>query len=199
MPPRLFFCVPALLALTLLAFNPAMPRAAAAPARGGKLPVLASSAEDPLLVRRIRMLSPTVDPDEARAVARVSYETGRQLAREWRLVWPPGLHNLLVNSGQRKGGLCFQFAAELAPRLDALKLKTLTLHWAESYLGTASEHNVIVVTAKGQPFHTGILLDNWRYSGRLAWGFVTEDREYEWKENNAPLVTALRKRNVTAR
>jgi hypothetical protein len=73
------------------------------------------------------------------------------------------------------------------------EVKTIELHWAESFLNTASEHNVVVVTAKGQPFHTGILLDNWRYSARLAWGFVAQDREYEWKQNQAHLAATLRK------
>ena len=166
--------------------------------RDEKPPVQATSARDPALLRRLRGLSPGVSPEEARAVARVAYETGRELAREWGVVYPPGLHNLLVNNRAKKGGLCFQWAEELTPRLAALKLNTLSLHWAESYLGTGSEHNVLVVTARGQPFHTGILLDNWRYSGRLAWGFVTHDREYEWKQNQAVLKAVLRRKNASA-
>ena len=172
-----------------------LPAPAGARLRGGKEPALATSADDPALVGTLLRLSPNVSPDEARAVARVSFQTGQQLAVEWHVVWPPGLQNLLANNGGRKG-LCFQWATELAPRLDALKLKTLSLHWAESYLGTASEHNVIVVTAKEQPFRTGILLDNWRYGGRLCWGFVTDDREYEWKENQAQLASVLPKQRV---
>lgn len=190
-------CGLAILSASFLAFGGAPSAAAASGPRSGKPPVQATSAADPALLRHLRTLSPSVSPDEARAVARVAYETGREFAREWQVVWPPGLHNLLVHKGTRKGGLCFQWAAELAPRLHALQLKTLTVHWAESFLGTPSEHNVLVVTAAGQPFHTGILLDNWRYGGRLAWGFVTHDREYEWKENPAPLAAALRKKGVS--
>ncbi|TMP97031.1 MAG: hypothetical protein E6L07_03745, partial [Verrucomicrobia bacterium] len=75
--------------------------------------------------------------------------TGLELRREWRVVWLPGVQNLLVNMGARKGGLCFQWATELLVRLDALKLQTLELHWAESFANTSGEHNVIVVTARG--------------------------------------------------
>lgn len=71
-----------------------------------------------------------------------------------------------------KGGLCFQWATELLLRLDKLKLETLELHWAESFERTASEHNVIVVTAVGQPFQRGILLDNWRYGDVLSGGLL---------------------------
>jgi len=169
--------------------------AAAGPKRG-RGPVLATSADDTALQRRLLALSSSVRPEEARDVAYVAYTTGRELAREWRVVWPPGLQNFLVNRGARKGGLCFQWAAELVRRLDKLKLQTLKLHWAESFLGTGSEHNVVVVTAPGQPFHTGILLDNWRYSGRLAWSPVTDDTEYEWKENRSQLIATLKSKTV---
>lgn len=158
-------------------------------------PVAATSADDPVLRNRIAALSPSIRPEEAQQVARCAYNTGRELKREWRVVWPPGLQNFLVNTGMRKGGLCFQWAAELLIRLDALKLETIELHWAESFERTASEHNVIVVTAKGQPFHQGILLDNWRYGGHLIWGPVTGDPHYRWKENKREIARRLRKRD----
>lgn len=160
-------------------------------ARRDKEPVFAKSAEDPVLRHRIATLGPGVDPEEARLVASTAYATGRELARNWRVLWPPGLQNFLVNTGAREGGLCFQWATELLIRFDALQLKTLELHWAESYPGTASEHNVIVVTARGQPFAQGILFDNWRYSGRLAWGPVNGDPDYEWTENRAEATRRL--------
>ena len=118
------------------------------------------------------------------------------MAREWRVAWPPGVQNFLVNIGARKGGLCFQWATELLLRLDALKLQTLELHWAESFIGTPSEHNVIVVTAKGQPFAQGILLDNWRYGGHLMWGPVTADPHYKWKENSEEIARRLKMRST---
>jgi hypothetical protein len=163
-------------------------------ARGREEPVFATSADDATLRNRIAALSPTIQPEEAQRVARCAYVTGRELQREWGVVWPPGLQNFLVNTGARKGGLCFQWATELLLRLEALKLETLELHWAESFERTMSEHNVIVVTAKGQPFQQGILLDNWRYGGRLIWGPVTGDPHYQWKENKAEAVRRLRKK-----
>ena len=152
---------------------------------------VARSADDPSLRTQIAALSPTVSPDEARRVAYAAYMTGRELRRDWRVVWQPGLQNLLVNMGKRKGGLCFQWATELLLRLDALKLQTLELHWAESGANTGAEHNVIVVTARGQPFAEGILLDNWRYSGTLVWTHVTMDPEYHWTENKSELARRL--------
>ena len=149
------------------------------------------SSDDPSLRTQIAALSPTVSPDEARQVAYTAYMTGRELHREWRVAWLPGIQNFLVNIGKRKGGLCFQWATELLVRLDALKPQTLELHWAESGPNTGAEHNVIVVTARGQPFGEGILLDLWRYSGTLVWTHVGTDPDYRWAENKSELARRL--------
>jgi hypothetical protein len=157
-----------------------------------KEPAFAKSADDLNLINTIANLAQPVRTEEARRVAECAYNTGRDLKREWKVVWPPGLQNFLVNTGRRKGGLCFQFATELLIRLNRLKLETIDLHWAEAFPRTASEHNVIVVTAKGQPFEQGIILDNWRYGGRLVWGPVTEDPHYQWKENKQEIPKRLK-------
>lgn len=168
----------------------------ASPAQGaprGEL-VLASSAEDPALTAQLRALSPTVNPEEARRVAYISYTTGLELARKWEMGSSPTMHSFLINIGVKKGGYCYQFATELLLRLDAQKLKTLELHWGESDAGTDTEHNVIVVTARGQPFAQGIMLDNWRRSGRLLWGPLDGDRDHAWQENRNALMSRLPRR-----
>ncbi len=170
--------------------------------RGGRHTELfvAGSADDASLRTRIAALSATVSPDDARRVAYAAYMAGVELRREWHVVWLPGVQNLLVNMGARKGGLCFQWATELLVRLDALKLQTLELHWAESFANTSGEHNVIVVTARGQAFKEGILLDNWRYSGQLVWTQVAMDPEYHWTENKSELARRLgRARDVASK
>jgi hypothetical protein len=161
-----------------------------------KDPVFATSANDPVLRGRIAALAPGVDPQEAQRVAQIAYTLGRDLKREWRVAWPPGFHNFLVNTGARKGGLCFQWAERLLFRLAEEKWETLEFHWAESFETTMSEHNVIVVTAKGQHFSRGILLDNWRYGGRLVWGPIVDDPHYQWRENKAQYAHVLNKRTV---
>jgi hypothetical protein len=165
----------------------------------GKELRVSSSAEDPALITRIKGLSPTVSADDARRVAYCAYTTGLDLRREWRVggmaTLLPGLQNLFIKMGARKGGYCFQYSTELLVRLDALKLQTLELHWAESQLGTMSENNAIVVTARGQPFEKGILLDNWRCQGHLAWTQVTMDPEYRWKESKSFAALVLRRAN----
>jgi hypothetical protein len=135
---------------------------------------------------KLAMLSPSVRVDEAERLAQCAYVTSRQLAREYRVVFPPALNNILINTGGRKRGLCYHWTEDLMLQLDALKLETLELHWGEAFARTFSENNGVVVTAKGQPFGQGIVLDAWRYQGRLYWGPVRKDPEkYEWKENKA--------------
>jgi hypothetical protein len=183
--PVMFAMVP----LLLLALYPAP----------GKELLVASSAEEPALIMRIKGLSPTVSLDDARQVTYCAVTTGLELARKWRVpgiaAWMPGLQNLFIKMGARKGGYCFQYSAELLVRLDALKLKTLDLHWAESQVGTTAENNAIVVTARGQPFEKGVLLDNWRCQGHLAWTQVTADPDYHWKEGKSFAAVVLRRAN----
>jgi hypothetical protein len=159
-----------------------------------KDPEFATGPDDPVLRARIASLAPGIDPAEARRIAEIAYTTGRDLKKEWNVVWPPGLQNFLVNTGQRKGGLCFQFAERLLWRLSAFNWNTVEFHWAESFERTASEHNVIVVTAKGQNFYKGIILDNWRYGGRLVWGPLIDDPHYQWHENKSQFAMELNKR-----
>jgi hypothetical protein len=158
--------------------------------------VLATSADDPVLRQRLVALSPSVNPDEARRVTYIAYTTGRELAQKWRMVSSPTVQSFLINIRVKKGGYCYQFATELLLRLDAQKLQTLELHWAESDAGTDTEHNVIAVTAKGQPFAEGIMLDNWRRAGRLLWGPLNGDPSHVWQENKLALASRLNRRAV---
>jgi hypothetical protein len=174
-------------------------RAPLSMAREREYPVMAGSADDVRLRNRLIALSPTtVSADEARRVARCAYTTGVELRREWGVVWPPGLQVVLANTGRKKGGLCYQYATELLLRLDAMKLQTLEPHWAESFANTLSEHNVIVVTAKGQPFEQGILLDNWRCGGHLIYGLAAADPEYRWRENSGEAARRLKMKSISA-
>jgi hypothetical protein len=159
--------------------------------------VLAKSAEDEALRARLIALSPSVNPEEARRVASIAYTTGRELAAKWKMGSSPTIHSFLINIGVKKGGYCYQFATELLLRLDAENLKTLELHWAESDPGTDTEHNVIAVTARGQPFEQGIMLDNWRHSGRLLWGPLNGDPSHTWQENKGAFARRIHRKPVT--
>jgi hypothetical protein len=42
------------------------------------------------------------------------------------------------------------------------------------------EHNSVVITARDQPFETGLVLDPWRNSGELYWAAAAHD-DYPWE------------------
>ena len=147
-------------------------------------PLTAGSSDAPpeALARQLLALSPGVHPDEASRLAAHAYSGSRQLAGDYRPVASPHLQNFLVNVGLKKRGLCHHWARDLGQRLARLKLRTLVLRWGIARAGTLREHNCVVVTARGQPFERGIVLDAWRHSGRLFSGAVASDR-YPWKED----------------
>jgi hypothetical protein len=128
-------------------------------------------------------LSPTVDPAEAEAVSVTSHHTARQLAKEYRVVGPAVFQNFLINIGARQRGYCAHYARDIGTKLKELRLKTLYLHWGAADAGTRLEHNVVVVTARDQPFRDGYIIDGWRNAGRLCWWPVTKDSSYTWKED----------------
>jgi hypothetical protein len=132
-------------------------------------------------------LDPSIDPAEAQMVSETSHHTARDLQKKWR-VFPFALvQNFLIHVGARDRGFCFHWAHDIGMELRKLPLKTMELHWAEAYPNTHLEHNVVVVTARGQPIESGYIIDGWRAAGRLLWWPVKKD-EYPWKEN--PVETA---------
>jgi hypothetical protein len=147
-----------------------------------------ASAKDEKSIKRfteaIIALAPGVDPAEAAQVSVTAHHTSRQLAREYRVVGPPPLQNFLIHLGVRKRGYCYHWAYDIGTRLKEIRLKTLELHWGASDEGTRLESNCLVVTARGQAFADGYIMDAWRNAGRLCWWPVRKDSAYLWKENS---------------
>ena len=142
------------------------------------------------LAATLRSLGPRVSPIEAARVAERAQITARKLAQDYRSAGSPHFHNFLVNAGLKKRGLCFHFAEDLTRQLEALQLRTLELHWATARGGTLREHNSVVVTARGKPFHEGIVLDAWRDPGTLFWSPVQRDR-YPWQKDTTDYMRRL--------
>jgi len=119
---------------------------------------------------------------EAGQLAETAISYSYYLAEEYRLVRPAIFHNVLVRMGLKDRGLCYHWTEDLMKRLHQLELKNFQLHWAVAYRGSElREHNSVVVTASGQKFEEGIVLDPWRNSGELYWVRVQNDR-YPWQE-----------------
>jgi hypothetical protein len=125
----------------------------------------------------LALLSPRVNRGEAKLLADCAFATVTKLRREYRMFGTPIFNNFLIYHGLRKRGYCYQWSEDLLIALDALRLKSLDLHWGEHDAGTWRENNCIVVTAKGQPFKRGIMLECWRHLGHLYFGPVVSDWE----------------------
>jgi hypothetical protein len=127
-------------------------------------------------------LNQQADQLEARQVAETAITYSYQLADEYQLVRPAVLHNLLIRAGLKDRGLCYHWTEDLLKRLQALDLRTYQLHWGVAHRGSdLREHNSVVITARGQGFEKGMVLDPWRNSGDLFWALINTD-QYPWRK-----------------
>ena len=127
-------------------------------------------------------LNRQADMLEARQIAETAIIYSGDLAEDYELVRPAILHNVFVRMGLKDRGLCYHWTEDLIKRLQSLDLKTYQFHWAVAYRGSElREHNSVVITARGEAFEKGMVLDPWRNSGDLYWVLITADT-YPWKE-----------------
>jgi hypothetical protein len=136
------------------------------------------------LTDELAALSPRVNREEAKLLADCAFATVTKLRREYRMFGTPIFNNFLIYHGLRKRGYCYQWSEDLLVALDKLNLKTLEVRWGEHDPNTWRENNCIVVTARGQPFKRGIMLECWRHLGHLYFGPVISDWE-TYVENSA--------------
>ena len=154
--------------------------------RGAALDASPNPTRVSALTEELLALGSDVSPDEAKTVADVAVHYSEQLAESYDMVNPVELHNVLVNVGLRRGGLCYEYAECMLAELRELPLKTLEfkrgIAWKDDLW---NEHNCVVVTAIGRPFESGVVLDAWRNGGRLRWAPVRMDH-YPWQPKPAP-------------
>lgn len=125
-------------------------------------------------------LSPTVSKSEALKLAKCAQVSMNELRKDYRVVWPPVLQLVLIYYRHRDQGYCFQWTDALYARMKSLKLRTLDVSRAIAYEDGRCENNCVVVKARGRPLREALVIDGWRYSGRLAWPPVSKDH-YPWK------------------
>ncbi len=136
------------------------------------------------LTDELAALSPRVNRDEAKLLADCTFATVTKLRREYRMFGTPIFNNFLIYHGLRKRGYCYQWSEDLLIALDTLQFKSLELRWGEHDPNTWRENNCLVVTARGQPFKQGIMLECWRHLGHLYFGPVASDWE-SYTENSS--------------
>ena len=127
--------------------------------------------------------SRTVESAEAKKLAYTAIQYSKTLAKKYEVSTPPLVHNLLVNIGIKKRGLCYQWSDDLYARLQSLHLRTIALYPVGAYIGSYwREHNALVALPKeSMDLKRGILLDAWRESGKLYAVPINSDPEYHWQ------------------
>lgn len=124
--------------------------------------------------------------EERLHLARIIYAKTKVLTEEFELTSPPLWHNFLVNVGAKQQGLCYHWSDALYLELSKYSYPHYDFYLVGSNIGEYfSEHNALVVTAKGASVSDGIIIDAWRDSGKLYVSKVREDREYRWFKRKA--------------
>ncbi len=134
------------------------------------------------LYRQLLSIDNSIDPSEARILANQAIEYSLTLKQKYGANTTPLLHNLLVNTGIKDRGLCYQWSDDLYLHIQKYRLKSITLKPVGSYIGSYwSEHNALVALSTSNPkLKRGILIDPWRDSGELYFIPITKDPEYKW-------------------
>ena len=141
----------------------------------------ASRADIAELTTGIMALGEGIDPEEAARAAKISYEYSLQLRREYQVTDSALVHNSKVNMGLRPRGLCYHWADDLEARLKQENFQTLQLHRAiANSTNIRIEHSTAIVSRRGDTMQQGIILDPWRFGGRLFWSEVPDDKKYIW-------------------
>lgn len=142
-----------------------------------------ATAEDiAALKEQLIDMADAVDRAEAHKVAEAAIIYSQALAARYQVVRPAVWHNILVRVGVRDRGLCYHWTTDLMRKLQTLDLASFDLYWGVAHRGSElREHNSVVISARGQVFESGIVLDPWRHSGDLYWAEVSNDR-FPWRE-----------------
>jgi hypothetical protein len=143
-------------------------------------PPVAGKAQIAELALGIGAMGPEVDPEEAARAARIAFDYSRQLAREYQVTDPPLIHNMKVNSGLRPRGLCYQWADDIEARLSQENFSTLHRAIANADNPFLIDHSTTIISRRGDTMFEGVILDPWRYGGRLFWSPTLADKRYNW-------------------
>lgn len=129
----------------------------------------------------LHSLDSAVLEDEAdRLSLEIYYQTAR-LSHKFKMTSPPQYHNFLVNIGAREKGLCYHWSDALYNYFKQQEYLSFSFHLMGAYIGEYwREHNAFLVSAKGKSVQEGIIIDPWRYGGKLYFSKVSEDDAYSW-------------------
>ncbi len=134
------------------------------------------------LANGITALNPTIDPGEALRAAEIGINYPKQLRQQYGVTDSAIVHNIKVNAGTRPRGLCWHWAEDMQNRLEQENFQTLITHRAiaNAHTRLLIDHSTVIVSAVGDNFEQGMVLDPWRFSGVLYWAPTLQDEKYTW-------------------
>ncbi len=123
--------------------------------------------------------------EEARWLADTGYKAAAAIARQYEPCLPGWLNNRLVNSrfNLQERGLCWHYANDMYRELRRRRLTFFRVGCCVRDQGRGSEHNCVFLAARGGSWPHAIILDPWRYTGRLKLMDEKDILEDEWKED----------------
>ncbi|MGR3511735.1 MAG: hypothetical protein ACU0GG_03155 [Paracoccaceae bacterium] len=140
------------------------------------------------LTATIQSMRADVDPVEAARAAEVAFAHTKVLVERYQITDPPLIHNTKVNMGLKPRGLCWHWAEDLENRLDAEGFQTLEMNRAISEgRGLRIDHSTAIISAKGDGYARGVVLDPWRTGGILFFAPVVKDTRYNWEAREVVL------------
>ncbi len=127
--------------------------------------------------------------EEARWLADTAFKASAAIARQYEPCLPGWLNNRLVNSRLhlQERGLCWHYANDMYRELRRRHLVYFRIACCVRDQGKGSEHNCVFLAAREAVLPQAVVLDAWRYNGRLKLIEEEEIIEDEWKED--PLST----------
>lgn len=127
-------------------------------------------------------LDTSIPKEEALQLSKDIFQETKALTKEFEMTSPPQYHNFLVNIGVKEKGLCYHWSDAFYTYFAHKTYPSFEFHLMGANIGKYwTEHNVMVVVAKGMPAEEGIVIDPWRESGRLYFSKVKEDTKYVWE------------------
>ncbi len=122
---------------------------------------------------------------EARWLADTAYKASASIARLNKSCLAGWLNNRLVNSrlNLQERGLCWHYTHDLYRELRRRQLEFFRLGSCVRDRGKGSEHHAVFVVAREGHWPCAVILDAWRYNGRLKIIEQEEVVEDEWEED----------------
>jgi len=125
---------------------------------------------------------------EADLIAKKIIQKLYDLSNEYEVAGSALINNLLINMKAKDKGFCYQYTDELRKMLKKMSWRHFDFHWGAAWNQTWRENNGLVITAKGKPFDTGIVVDAWRTASKPYWTPVKGDR-FPWIELKDVIIT----------